>query len=27
VPQYQPGEEPLYNFSANVFQVFVSMYF
>jgi hypothetical protein len=27
VPQYQPGEEPLYNFSANVVQVFISMYF
>jgi hypothetical protein len=27
VPQYSPGAEPLYNFSANVFQVFVSMYF
>jgi hypothetical protein len=27
VPQYSPGAEPLYNFNANVFQVFVSMYF
>src|ERR1700761_3429755 len=27
VPQFSPGAEPLYNFSANVFQVFVSMYF
>jgi hypothetical protein len=27
LPQYSPGAEPLYNFSANVFQVFVSMYF
>ncbi len=27
VPQYSPGTEPLYNFNANVFQVFVSVYF
>ena len=27
VPQYSPGSEPLYNFNANVFQVFVSVYF
>ena len=27
VPQYPPGSEPLYNFSANVFQVYVSMFF
>ena len=27
LPQYQPGAEPLYKFNANVFQVFVSMYF
>jgi hypothetical protein len=27
VPQYPPGTEPLYNFNANVFQAFVSMYF
>jgi len=27
VPQYPPGSEPLYNFNANVFQVFVSVYF
>jgi hypothetical protein len=27
VPQYSPGTEPLYNFNANVFQAFVSMYF
>jgi hypothetical protein len=27
LPQYKPGEEPLYQFNANVFQVFVSMYF
>ena len=27
VPQYAPGTEPLYNFNANVFQVFVSVYF
>jgi hypothetical protein len=27
LPQYQPGAEPLYRFNANVFQVFVSMYF
>jgi hypothetical protein len=27
VPQYTPGTEPLYNFNANVFQAFVSMYF
>jgi len=27
LPQYQPGTEPLYQFNANVFQVFVSMYF
>ena len=27
VPQYSPGDEPLYNFNASVFQVFVSVYF
>jgi hypothetical protein len=27
VPQYPPGTEPLYNFNANVFQAFVSVYF
>jgi uncharacterized protein DUF3570 len=27
VPQYSPGSEPLYSFNANVFQVFVSVYF
>jgi len=27
LPQYSPGSEPLYNFNANVFQAFVSMYF
>jgi hypothetical protein len=27
LPQYTPGAEPLYNFNANVFQAFVSMYF
>ena len=27
VPQFGPGAEPLYNFNANVFQVFVSVYF
>jgi len=27
LPQYKPGEEPLYQFNANVYQVFVSMYF
>jgi hypothetical protein len=27
VPQYGPGEEPLYSFNADVFQVFVSVYF
>jgi hypothetical protein len=27
LPQYPPGSEPLYNFNANVFQAFVSMYF
>jgi hypothetical protein len=27
VPAYAPGTEPLYQFSANVFQVFVSVYF
>ena len=27
VPQYSPGTEPLYNFNADVFQVFVSVYF
>ena len=27
VPQYTPGTEPLYSFNANVFQVFVSVYF
>jgi hypothetical protein len=27
VPQYAPGEEPLYQFNANVFQIFVSVYF
>ncbi|HEY2781601.1 MAG TPA: DUF3570 domain-containing protein [Steroidobacteraceae bacterium] len=27
VPTYGPGAEPLYQFNANVFQVFVSMYF
>jgi hypothetical protein len=27
VPQYSPGTEPLYNFNANVFQAFVSVYF
>jgi hypothetical protein len=27
VPQFSPGSEPLYNFNANVFQVFVSVYF
>jgi hypothetical protein len=27
LPQYQPGEEPLYQFSAMVYQVYLSMYF
>jgi Protein of unknown function (DUF3570) len=27
VPQYQPGEEPLYKYDATVFQLYVSMYF
>jgi hypothetical protein len=27
LPQYTPGTEPLYNFNANVFQAFVSLYF
>jgi hypothetical protein len=27
VPQYQPGDEPLYEFSANVFQLYISMFF
>jgi hypothetical protein len=27
LPQYQPGEEPLYQFSATVYQVFLSVYF
>ena len=27
VPPYSPGTEPLYNFNATVFQLFVSMYF
>jgi hypothetical protein len=27
LPQYQPGSEPLYNFSASVIQVYVSMFF
>jgi hypothetical protein len=27
VPQYSAGSEPLYNFNADVFQVFVSVYF
>src|SRR5450631_2849524 len=27
VPQYSPGSEPLYQFNANVFQAFVSVYF
>jgi hypothetical protein len=27
LPDYAPGEEPLYKFNANVFQVFVSVYF
>ena len=27
LPQYNPGSEPLYNFNANVYQVFVSVYF
>jgi hypothetical protein len=27
VPQFNPGAEPLYNFNANVYQVFVSVYF
>jgi hypothetical protein len=27
VPQFAPGTEPLYNFNANVFQAFVSVYF
>ena len=27
LPQYQPGEEPLYNFNATVLQLYVSMYF
>jgi uncharacterized protein DUF3570 len=27
VPAFSPGAEPLYQFNANVFQVFVSMYF
>ncbi len=27
LPQYKPGEEPLYMFNANVFQIFVSVYF
>src|SRR5271154_44757 len=26
-PQYGPGTEPLYNFNADVFQIFVSVYF
>jgi hypothetical protein len=27
LPQYTPGNEPLYNFNANVLQAYVSMYF
>jgi Protein of unknown function (DUF3570) len=27
VPQYPPGTEPLYNFNANVFQFYISMFF
>jgi hypothetical protein len=27
VPAFGPGTEPLYQFNANVFQAFVSMYF
>jgi len=27
LPQYQPGEEPLYSFDANVFQAFISVFF
>lgn len=27
LPQYSPGTEPLYQFNANVFQIFVSVYF
>jgi hypothetical protein len=27
VPQFGPGSEPLYQFNANVFQIFVSVYF
>jgi Protein of unknown function (DUF3570) len=27
VPQYQPGEEPLYKYDATVWQLYVSMYF
>jgi hypothetical protein len=27
LPQYRPGEEPLYQFSAMVYQVYLSMYF
>jgi Protein of unknown function (DUF3570) len=27
VPQYQPGSEPLYEFSATVYQLFLSVYF
>jgi hypothetical protein len=27
VPQYQPGTEPLYQFSATVYQLFLSVYF
>jgi Protein of unknown function (DUF3570) len=27
LPQYKPGEEPLYQFSAMVYQVYLSMYF
>ncbi len=27
VPQYLPGEEPLYDFNATVYQIYMSMFF
>ena len=27
LPQYQPGDEPLYQFNATVYQIYMSMFF
>jgi hypothetical protein len=27
LPEYQPGDEPLYHFNATVFQIYMSMFF